>query len=87
MNNYIYILGHYEAIDGILKEINAALNGEEYNDGIEIGTETITLTPTITTIENSDERTQILPTSDLKEILLEYKIFLNSTPLDGTIMP
>ena len=86
LSEYVYILGHYKAIDDVMTDINAALDGEDFIDGIEIGTETITLTPTITTIENADN-TQSLPTSDLKAILLEYKDFLNTSPLDGTIMP
>lgn len=86
LSEYLYILGHYEAIDDILIEINAALNGEVFNDGIEIGTETITLTAITTKIQNSDGRVQTLPTTDLKAILLEYKDFLNTPPLNGAVI-
>lgn len=84
LSEYLYLLGHYEAIDDIMIEIDAALVGQLFNDGIEVGTETITLTQTMTTIVNSDGRTQTIPTADLKAIILEYKTFLNTPPLDGS---
>lgn len=84
LSEYLYLLGHQKAIDDVLIEINAALNGDNFNDGIEIGTETITLTSITTTIKNSDGRIQSLPTSDLKAILLEYNDFLNTSPLDDS---
>ncbi len=83
LSEYVYILGHYKAINDVLVDINAALNGEDFNDGIEIGTEIITLTAATTTIENSDGRIQSLPTADLKAILLAYDDFLNTPPLNG----
>lgn len=85
-SEYLYLLGHYKAIDDVLIEINAALAGQAFNDGIEVGTETITLTQSNTTIINSDGRTQTIPTADLKAIILEYKTFLNTSPLDGSFV-
>lgn len=86
LSEYLYLLGHYEAIDDIMNEIDGALSGQAFNDGIEVGTETITLTPSITTIVNSDGRVQSIPTADLKSMILEYKTFLNTPPLEGSFV-
>ncbi len=83
LSYYIYLVGHYEAISDVLIDVNKALNGESSYDGIEVGTERIILSKDLTTITSSNGKTQSIPTSDLKAILLEYEIFINTPPLNG----
>lgn len=84
LSYYLYYIDDAETIDEILVDINNVLNEQTFYNGIEVGTERIELTKTTTTITSSDGTIQSLPTSDLKAILLEYRDFLNTPPLNGS---
>ena len=84
LSYYVYLAGHYKAIDEIIIEIDQALTGNSF-EGIEVGTEEIILTSEFVTIISSDGENQCLPTSDLKVLLQQYKTFLNTKPLNGRL--
>lgn len=84
LSEYLYTAGHSDAIDEIILDINKFLNNEPLQVGLEVGTETVSINSNIITITNDDGRIQNIPILDMKQILSEYKSFLNTPPLNGT---
>ena len=74
---YIIQIRFVDNIDLILEEVNNALNWQPFNDGIEVGSETVNLTQRY--VEIIDQGITLnIPTIDFKSILEEYKIFLET---------
>jgi hypothetical protein len=76
-----------DLIEDILIDVNKALLGQPFNDGIEIGSERITLTTDNVEIIDVEGYINNIPTMDFKSILEEYKKFLETPPLSNTRVP
>ncbi|GEM_PF-718655 len=88
---YLYICGSSggpKLIDEIIVALDDALNGNigDPDISIEMTKATILNNTTVEIKEDNTNNVITLPIVDFKAILLEYKDFLNTPPLNGTML-